>query len=322
MKIVEVIAENGSGETLEALAAKVKAADFRRLEMEGDRMQRYRMLIADDRLQRVLDGLQTFLGAQTSARILVLPVEISLPKPDEAERQAEDASPAAREAIFEEMEKISRLDRNYVLLVLLSTVVAAIGLIEDNVAVLVGAMVIAPLLGPNLALSFGTALGDRHLVGRAAVTLGVGAGLAILLSAAVGFFWPETIDSFELQSRTRVGLDSVALARAAGAAGALSLTSGVSSVLVGVMVAVALLPPAAAVGLSLGQGQWNAAEGSALLLGINIVCLNIAAKLVLMARGYRPRRYYEKERARRAMTRVLVGWVLTLALLIFLAYRI
>ena len=232
MKIVEVIAESGSGETLEALADKVKAADFRRLEMEGERMQRYRMLVADDRLQRVLDGLQTFLGAQTSARILVLPVEISLPKPDEAERQAEDASPAAREAIFNEMEKISRLDRNYVLLVLLSTVVAAIGLIEDNVAVLVGAMVIAPLLGPNLALSFGTALGDRHLVGRAAVTLGVGAGLAIFLSAIMGFFWPEAIDSYELQSRTRVGLDSVALALAAGAAGALSLTSGVSSVLV------------------------------------------------------------------------------------------
>jgi uncharacterized hydrophobic protein (TIGR00341 family) len=220
------------------------------------------------------------------------------------------------------MEKISRLDRNYVLLVLLSTVVAAIGLIEDNVAVLIGAMVIAPLLGPNLALSFGTALGDRHLVVRASATLGVGTGLAIFLSAAIGFFWPETIDSFELQSRTRVGLDSVALALAAGAAGALSLTAGVSSVLVGVMVAVALLPPAAAVGLSLGQGQWTAAEGSALLLVINIVCVNIAAKLVLLARGYRPRRYYEKERARRAMIRVLVGWVLTLALLIVLAQRL
>ncbi|MEE4173641.1 MAG: TIGR00341 family protein [Xanthomonadales bacterium] len=322
MKIVEVIAEKGSGQTLETLAGKVKAADFRRLEVDGERMQRYRMIIPDNQLQRVLDALQSFLGAQASSRILVLPVEISLPKPNEAEREAEDATPAAREAIFGEMEKMSRLDRNYVLLVLLSTVVAAIGLIEDNVAVVVGAMVIAPLLGPNLALSFGTALGDRHLVGRSFLALGVGAGLAILLSAGVGYFWPETIDSFELESRSRVGLDSVALALAAGAAGALSLTSGVSSVLVGVMVAVALLPPAAAVGLFLGQGKWIAAEGSALLLGINIVCVNIAAKLVMLARGYRPRRYYEKERARRAMIRVLVGWVLTLVILVLLAYRL
>lgn len=322
MKIVEIIAEKGSGQTLETLAGKVKAADFRRLELDGERMQRYRMVINDNQLQRVLDALQSFLGAQASARILVLPVEISLPKPDESERQAEDTSPTAREKIFEEMEKNSRLDRHYLLLVLLSTIVAAIGLIEDNVAVVVGAMVIAPLLGPNLALSFGTAIGDRHLVGRSALTLGVGAGLAILLSIGVGFFWPEAIDSFELQSRADVGLDSVALALAAGAAGALSLTSGVSSVLVGVMVAVALLPPAAAVGLFIGQAKWIDAEGAALLLAINIVCVNIAAKLVLLARGYRPRRYYEKERARRATIRVLVGWVLTLVLLVLLAYRL
>lgn len=322
MKIVEVIAEKGSGETLEALAEKVKAADFRRLEVDENGMQRYRLCIADNELQRVLDRLQTLLGAQPTARILVLPVEISLPKAEDPERRVEDASPAAREAIFDEMEKNSRLDRNYILLVLLSTVVAAVGLIENNVAVLVGAMVIAPLLGPNLALSFGTALGDKHLVSRASIALGVGTALAIAFSALIGYFWPEPIDSYELESRTRVGLDSVALALAAGAAGALSLTAGVSSVLVGVMVAVALLPPAAAVGLSLGQGNWHAAEGAALLLGINIVCLNIAAKLVLLARGYRPRKYYDKERAKRATIRVLVGWLVTLALLIFLAQRL
>lgn len=322
MKIVEVIAEKGSGITLETLAEKVKAVDFRRLEIDKDRMQRYRMCIADDKLQIVLDRLQALLGAQPSARILVLPVDISLPVPEDAERKAEDATPAAREAIFAEMEKNSRLDRNYLMLVLLSTVVAAVGLIENNVAVLVGAMVIAPLLGPNLALSFGTALGDKHLVARSTTTLAAGTAIAIALSAGIGFFWPEPIDSFELQSRTRVGLDSVALALAAGAAGALSLTAGVSSVLVGVMVAVALLPPAAALGLSLGQAQWYAAEGAALLLGINIVCLNIAAKVVLLARGYRPRRFYEKARAKRAMLRVLVGWAVTLALLIFLAQRL
>ncbi|MEM1412813.1 MAG: TIGR00341 family protein [Pseudomonadota bacterium] len=322
MKIVEVIAEKGSGETLEALAQKVKAVDFRRLEVDNDRMQRYRLCIPDNQLQRVLDRLQSLLGAQPTARILVLPVDISLPVPEDAERRAEDATPAAREAIFSEMEKNSRLDRNYLLLVLLSTVVAAVGLIENNVAVLVGAMVIAPLLGPNLALSFGTALGDRHLVARASVALAAGTALAIAFSALIGFLWPEPIASFELESRTRVGLDSVALALAAGAAGALSITAGVSSVLVGVMVAVALLPPAAAVGLSLGQAQWYAAEGAALLLGINIVCLNIAAKLVLLARGYRPRRFYDKARAKRATLRVLVGWLITLVLLMLLARNV
>ena len=129
---------------------------------------------------------------------------------------------------------------------------------------------------------------------------------------------PAAAASWWSGERRRSGLGAVVLLAAA----ALSLVSGVSSALVGVMVAVALLPPAAAVGLFLGQANWTAAEGSALLLGINIVCVNIAAKLVLLARGYRPRRYYEKARARRAMTRVLLGWVLTLVLLILLAYRL
>lgn len=318
MKIVEVTADDSSVETLRALTKKAKTVDFRVLELDESQQRRMRMLVRDDQLQIMLDRLQTLLGAQPAARIVVQPVEICLPQPDEAERASEDASTAPREAIFEEMERNSRLGSNYLLLVALSTVVAAIGLIEDNVAVLVGAMVIAPLLGPNLALSFGTALGDRHLVVRSLLTLGAGAALAIGLSVLIGYFWPETISSHELQSRTAANLASVALALASGAAAALSITAGVSSVLVGVMVAVALLPPAAAIGISLGQGNFDGAQGAALLLGVNIVALNLAAKVVLLVRGFHPRRFYEKARARRATVRVILGWVLTLLILVAL----
>jgi len=322
VKIVEVIAEQGSVDTLRTLAKKVKAHGFRLLALEEERMRLARLEIRDDQLQDVLDRLQSLLGAQPEARITVIPVEVSLPKPEEADRAREDASTTARETIFEEMEGNSRLGLNYLALVALSTVVAAIGLIEDNVAVVVGAMVIAPLLGPNLALSFGTALGERDLVLRSLGALGAGVALAVGLSTAIGWAWPEAVQSDELVSRTSVGLGSVALALASGAAAALSITTGVSSVLVGVMVAVALLPPAAAIGISLGQGQFAWAEGAALLLGINIVCLNLSAKLVLLARGFRPRKYFEKERARRATVRVMVIWVMTLAILLLLAQRL
>ena len=158
-------------------------------------------------------------------------------------------------------------------------------------------MVIAPLLGPNLAFGFGTALGDIYLMRKSALTTSVGIVLSIALSAVIGIFWPFESLSSELTSRTDVGLDSVALALASGAAAALSLTSGLSSVLVGVMVAVALLPPAAVLGIMLGHGEADLAIGAGLLLAINVVCVNLASNIVFFIKGIGPRTWWEKEKS-------------------------
>ncbi len=320
MKYVEVIASAGSADTVSAIAEKSQAQDFRLGVVGEDGMQQMRLLVADDKLQWVLDALQNVLGAQPSARILVLAVEASLPRPEESERKKEDSTTQAREALYEEVEKNTRLDLNFLVLVMLSTIVAAIGLIEDNVAVIIGAMVIAPLLGPNLALSLGTALGDFSLVKTSVKTFLAGILLALLLSLGLGFFWPAELAGPELMSRTEVGMDAVVLALASGAAAALSLTTGLSSVLVGVMVAVALLPPAATLGIMLGQGSMSLALGAGLLLAVNIVCVNLASKLVFLFKGVNPRTWLEKEKAKRAMVVYVLGWVVALVFLVLVIY--
>jgi len=322
MKYVEVVADAGSQDTIQAIAEKARAADFRAMPATEDGMQQTRMLISNDHLQLVLDTLQNVLGAQPTARIIVLPVEMALPKPDEEKRREEGKATAAREALYEEAARNARLDLNYLVLVILSTLVAAIGLLEDNVAVVIGAMVIAPLLGPNLALSLGTALGDTKLVRKAVMTLSAGILLAVLLSALLGLVWPYGLDSHELMSRTEAGLDSIALALASGAAAALSLTTGLSSVLVGVMVAVALLPPATTLGIVLGHGDSALASGAGLLLAVNIVCVNLASKVVFFIKRIRPRTWFEKEKARRAMVVYVLGWIVSLlVLLLFILTR-
>jgi uncharacterized hydrophobic protein (TIGR00341 family) len=181
-------------------------------------------------------------------------------------------------------------------------------------------MVIAPLLGPNLALSLGTALGDSLLVQRSIKTLLAGITLALSLSALIGAFWPYALSSPELLSRTDAGMDSIVLALASGAAAALSLTSGLSTTLVGVMVAVALLPPAVTLGIMLGQTKIDLTVGAALLLAVNIVCVNLASKMVFLFKGIRPRTWLEKEKAKRAMTVYVLGWMITLAILILVIY--
>ncbi|MGB4910881.1 MAG: TIGR00341 family protein [Candidatus Dechloromonas phosphoritropha] len=320
MKYVEVVADASSTDNIRALADKSKTPDFRLGAVDDEGMRSMRILVSDDKIQSLLDNLQNILGAQHSARIVVLAVETTLPKPKDEKRKLEDAAIAAREELYAEVEKNSQLDLNYLVFIALSTVVAAIGLVENNVAVVIGAMVIAPLLGPNLALSLATAMGDVGLMRRSVIALLTGVALAVLISALIGKFWIFDLSSSEFMSRTNAGLDSVVLALASGAAAALSLTARQSSALVGVMVAVALLPPAAVLGIALGQGNYGLAAGAGLLLAVNVVCVNLASKLVFFIKGVRPRTWLEKEKAQRAMVIYIAGWLVTLTILLLVIY--
>jgi uncharacterized hydrophobic protein (TIGR00341 family) len=316
VKYIEVVADAGNADTISAIAEKLEAEDFRLGLVGEDGMQAMRLLIADNRLQTALDALQKILAAQSSVRIVVLPVELALPKALDESREEEDSAGAAREALYETVEKNARLDLNFIVLVSLSTLVATIGLIDNNVAVVIGAMVIAPLLGPNLAFGLGTALGDIALMRKSAATLSGGIALAIVLALLIGVVWPFDTLSPELLARTDVGMDSMFLALASGAAAALSLSSGLPSVLVGVMVAVALLPPTATLGLLLGRGDIELALGAGLLLAVNVVCVNLACNIVFYIKNIRPRSWWEKEKARKASLIYAFIWFVTLALLL------
>ncbi len=315
MKLIEVIAGEGSVKTVSAIAEKLKSRDFRLGLKDASGMQLMRLVVPDDKVQETLDALQSVLGAQSYSKLLVYPIEISLPKMTDAQEEQEAKATQARESLYKEVQKNASLDLNFLVLVMLSTVVAAIGLIEDNVAVVIGAMVIAPLLGPNLAFGLGTALGDLSLMKNALRTLVAGVAFALILSVVIGIVWPFPLTSPELLTRTDAGLDSIALAFASGAAAALSLSTGLPGVLVGVMVAVALLPPAATCGLMIGHGRFDLAAGAALLLAVNVVCVNLSCKIVFLIKGIQPRTWWEKENAKKAMRSYIVIWVITLLIL-------
>jgi len=318
VKIIEVIADKGHMDTLTSIAEQQGIKDFWYGVPQENERQNLRMLVTPEQRQAVLDALQSVLATSESARIIIEPVEVCLPAAsDESQESSKSkgSSSLSREELYNSIEKTARLDQNYLLLVCFSTIVAAIGLIEDNVAVVVAAMVIAPLLGPNLAFALGTALGDRVLIGKSLKTNIVGIGLALVLSIAIGMLWPVNFASAELIARTQVGFDSMALALASGAAAILSLTSGLSAILVGVMVAVALLPPTATMGLMIGNGEYTLAFGAGMLLAVNVVCLNLAAKIGFLLRGVRPRTWLEQKKARQSTALSILIWIISLAVL-------
>ena len=324
MKLIEVVADAGHLDTLVGLAEQYGALDCWYSQTVEDQRRSVRMLVADDTRQTVLDALQGLLGTAENARIIVQPVEAVLPRPapkadetaDNGNVSAKSGSGLTREELYNEIEKGARLNANFLILVFLSTVVAAIGLLENNVAVIVGAMVIAPLLGPNIALAFAATLGDRDLLQESLKTNLAGVALALALSFLIGWFWPVELPGPEILSRTTVGFDGIVLALASGAAAVLSLTSGVASALVGVMVAVALLPPTAALGMMLASGQSDMATGAGLLLAANIVCVNLSANLVFLVKGVRPRTWLEKRKARQSAVWIVLFWLIALVVLV------
>jgi uncharacterized hydrophobic protein (TIGR00341 family) len=319
MRVIEIIADASNLDTLTGIAEQHEVADFWYGDTLEDGRRVLRMLVDDASRQSVIDALQSQLGGSDTARIIIMPVDAVLPRKEdaaEADKGKASSGSQTREELYNGIERGARLDSTYLLLVFLSTIVASIGLIENNIAVIVGAMVIAPLLGPNIALAFATSLGDRELMWQALKTNLAGLSLSLVMTIAIGMIWPTYLNSFEILVRTDVKPDGIVLALASGAAAVLSLATGLSSALVGVMVAVALLPPAATLGMMLGSGQFSLALGAALLLAVNVVCINLAAKVMFLLKGVKPRTWLEKRKARQSVTLYFLIWVVTLAILL------
>ncbi|MCP5300856.1 MAG: TIGR00341 family protein [Chromatiaceae bacterium] len=320
MRLIEIVADTGHTDTLAGIADQFEITDYWWGAPAEDGRRSFRMLVSDSTRQPVMDALQKLFGGSETHRIVVLPVDTYLPREPE-----DDASvaKATREELYAQIEKGARIDSNFLLLVLLSTIVAAIGLVEDNVAVVIGAMVIAPLLGPILALAFSSTLGDGVLMWRSLRTGITGLALAFLTALLIGLAWPSDIArgelliaSGEIVARTDVGIDGMTLALVSGAAAVLSLTTGLSTTLVGVMVAVALLPPTATTALLFGAGHIELALGAALLLAVNIVCVIVAAKVVFMLKGVQPRTWYERTKARQSTLLSGLFWAALLLVLL------
>jgi uncharacterized hydrophobic protein (TIGR00341 family) len=261
--------------------------------------------------------------------VVIFEVEATLPKPDENEEHEHPVDDGngdtnrskQRVAIAELSTKLhdaSGVNRIYVLSVALSTVVAAIGLMRSNLAVIIGAMVIAPLLAPNMLLALATTLGDAKMARRAGKVNGLGLAMAVLLAVVVGLVTQVDPTTPEIASRTDVAVSDVILALVAGAAGALAFTSGVSAALVGVMVAVALLPPIVAFGLLTGAGEFSLAAKALLLAATNIIGINTAAVGTFFMQGIRPKHYWEAARARKIVLAASFVWAGLLVALVVL----
>ncbi len=289
------------------------------------------------------DDLVRRLDAQYSAvegfRLILEAIEATRPKieekpvPESDVSNDEDAPSKKRRAFFGGRVASDELvgqvaagaehSRVYFAMVVLSTVVAAAGLVQNSAAVIIGAMVIAPLLGPNLALSLSLTIGDLRLARRSLWTnvlgLLIAAGLAMLVGiyAQVGAVKDDP-NTTEIFARTIPRVSDIAIALAAGAAGTLASTTGVPAALVGVMVAVALLPPLVSFGLLLVSKDATVAQamGALMLTATNVICINLSAMAMFRLQGVGPNTVYDNRKSTKESTYAMMFWGLLLAALV------
>jgi uncharacterized hydrophobic protein (TIGR00341 family) len=205
----------------------------------------------------------------------------------------------------------------YVAMTIISAVVATAGLLLDSPAVVVGSMVIAPLIGPAMATAVGTVVDDQELFVRGVRLQAIGFTLTVAAATAfallvkelhlVQFVGSDIAEIGQIRERLAPDVLSLAVALGAGAAGAVSLSSGVSASLVGVMIAVALVPPAATVGIGIAWQLPMLVLGAGVLGLVNMLSINLAGISVLWYSGYRPESWFRLDEARTAtVTRVAV----------------
>lgn len=273
-----------------------------------------RILLEAKQSEEVLDLLEKRCKED---RILILPIEATIPrvkKDDDTvftqlsknEKRSERIS---REELYENIKDAAECSKVYLMMIILSTIVASVGLQNNNTAIIIGSMVIAPLLGPNMALSLGTTLGDLSMIRRAAMTIFFGIILTIIISLIVGSIVPVDTVVAEFASNIHVGMGNIAVALASGCAGAIAFTTGISAMLVGVMVAVSLLPPLVTFGLLVSAGQPDLALKALFLFMMNLICINLAGVITFLVQGIRPTTWWEKSRSSKAIIIAISLWV-------------
>lgn len=201
------------------------------------------------------------------------------------------------EEVESDSDRKSRLRRNiasaaffsspYVIMNALATVVAGYGMLANSAAVVIGAMIIAMLLGPIMGLALAMVDGDVKLLRRALAAEVLGVVMVVVLSAIIGRVHMDLPLTTEILSRTKPNLLDLAVALAGGAAGAYATVSPRVSVgLVGVAISTALVPPLAASGICLSRGHMDLAAGAFILFATNLVAIQCASSVVLFGFGF------------------------------------
>lgn len=196
-----------------------------------------------------------------------------------------------QESLVRQARVNARPSIDYTVMILVSAALASLGLLLNSSAVIIGAMLVAPLMSPLVALSTGLTVGRVRVAARAVVTLALGVLMALVVGYTFGAVLPR-LPTAEMLSRGSPTLLDAAIALASGVAGAYATArKDIPAALAGVAIAAALMPPLCTVGLAAALGEPELATGAGVLFLTNIFCITLAGIGTFLYLGMTFRRY-------------------------------
>jgi uncharacterized hydrophobic protein (TIGR00271 family) len=220
--------------------------------------------------------------------------------------------------VYAQMRRSARPSVDFFVLILLSATIATVGLLQNSTAVIIGAMLVAPLMSPILAMALGIVQGNIRLWRLAGEATIKGIVLAIIVGIVITLISPTRAATGEILGRTEPNLLDLVVALASGAAAGYALSrKDLAAALPGVAIAAALVPPLCVVGYGAGTSQLSIAGGALLLFTTNLIAIIFAAALTFIALGFRSVRTERQERVKRGLRLSLVALAAIFAILAY-----
>lgn len=200
--------------------------------------------------------------------------------------QAHVAASVQHRTVIEQVHADAGWSSHYIFMTLMSAGIAVLGLLLSSPAVVIGAMLISPLMGPIIGLGFGLALFDFSEIKRTLTALLLGVLFAVVFCAFIVLASPLQTVTSEIAARTRPNLFDLLVALFSGLAGTYAMIRGRHGAIVGVAIATALMPPIAVVGFGLATANWTVFWGSTLLFLTNLMTIAISAAILARIYGF------------------------------------
>ncbi len=276
---------------------------------------RYVIMVPDDIAHNVIEKLSMILDT-TQKDIYLTTQKVDATVSGYLDKLNEKVQKPKKIPLYEELipltEPFVKFRKDLLIMIVIASVVALVGLYSDSPAIIIGAMLISPLLGPITAFSFNAAVGRPMKMLRSAFS-GSLLIIAVVATAALltGILTHVSNLSIthEITVRTIASPTDVAIAILLGIAGGIAMVSSIPGILVGVAIAAALVPPATVTGIGIALLDWKIFSGSLLLTASNIIGLILGSIIVFFLRGVTPRKYYEKDKAKKYLIITILVFV-------------
>ncbi|SKB72212.1 TIGR00341 family protein [Salegentibacter holothuriorum] len=220
--------------------------------------------------------------------------------------------PRATTEEFQELFKVLRENSKttsvYVVMMILSTLIATFGLFGDSSPVIIGAMILAPIIAPIVSFAMGMVRYDKRMLKQGVITILIGTGVSLLFSAGVSLIIPIKLITSEIDARLSPTLLDMGIAIVSGVAAAYAhAKEGIAKSLAGVAIAVALVPPLAVAGIGIGWWDWQVFSGAFLLYLTNLAGIIMFAGITFLVLGFAP---FKRAKLGLIYTLILIGMVM------------